>query len=135
MAKDVIKNLNRLETTEKMVIKTIFLATAALLSLKIEGITAFTASSAAALKRFHAVSHRTEQALYSNDSFETKPTLNRRDAFVKVTGLVLIPSMFGAILPANADVSDGNALPEGAAQFSRVVRAKTDMIVSVAYPQ
>lgn len=114
-----------------MVMKAMFLAILAILSLQIGGIAAFSVPSAAASKRFHAASHRTEQALYSNDSFETKPTLNRRDAFVKVTGLVLIPSMFGAILPANADVSDGNALPEGAAQFSRVVRAKTDMIVSV----
>ena len=33
-------------------------------------------------------------------------------------------------LPANADVADGNALPDGAAQFKRLVRLKTDLAVS-----
>jgi hypothetical protein len=31
--------------------------------------------------------------------------------------------------PAFADVSEGNALPQGAAQFSRVIRAKADLQV------
>lgn len=31
--------------------------------------------------------------------------------------------------PAFADVSDGNALPTGAAQFGRVIRAKSDLEV------
>lgn len=34
-------------------------------------------------------------------------------------------------LPAFADVSDGTSLPQGAQQFSRVVRLKTDIIVSL----
>ena len=112
-----------------MVIKAIFLA-AATLSLQVDGIVCFTGPSTAASQRLHPRCHRTKQALYSEDSWQTTPTLSRRDAFVKITGLALIPSIFGASLPANADVSDGNALPEGAAQFSRVVRAKADMIVS-----
>lgn len=32
--------------------------------------------------------------------------------------------------PVWADVSDGTSLPEGAAQFQRVVRAKSDLLVS-----
>jgi hypothetical protein len=31
--------------------------------------------------------------------------------------------------PAFADVSDGNALPQGAAQFGRILRAKSDLVV------
>jgi hypothetical protein len=37
----------------------------------------------------------------------------------------------GGVAPAAADVSDGNALPEGAAQFGRVVRTKVDLAVSM----
>lgn len=112
-----------------MVNKAMLLA-AATLSLQVDGIVGFTGPSAAASEKFHSVSRKTQQALSADDNWETTPTLKRRDAFVKFTSLALIPSIFGASLPANADVSDGNALPEGAAQFSRVVRAKTDMIVS-----
>jgi hypothetical protein len=39
----------------------------------------------------------------------------------------------GGASPALADVSDGNALPEGAAQFSRVLRAKSDLVVSASF--
>ena len=35
----------------------------------------------------------------------------------------------GSAEPAVADVSDGNALPQGMAQFGRVVRAKADLDV------
>lgn len=38
--------------------------------------------------------------------------------------------MGGGVAPAIADVSDGTALPEGAAQFGRVVRTKLDLGVS-----
>jgi len=31
--------------------------------------------------------------------------------------------------PAYADVSDGNSLPEGAAQYGRILRLKSDLIV------
>ena len=54
----------------------------------------------------------------------------RRNALAKVVSLLLVPALLGGGLPAYADVSDGNALPEGAAQFVRVVRAKEDIIVS-----
>lgn len=40
--------------------------------------------------------------------------------------------MVGSSLPAFADVSEGNALPKEAAQFSRIVRAKTDLQVSAS---
>ena len=33
---------------------------------------------------------------------------------------------------ANADVSDGNSLPQGAAQFSRILKAKNDLITVIA---
>jgi hypothetical protein len=33
--------------------------------------------------------------------------------------------------PAFADVSDGNALPEGAAQYSRILRLKSDLVVRI----
>ena len=52
-------------------------------------------------------------------------TNNSRREFVR-NSLILLSSSSIA-LPAFADVSDGNALPSGAAQFGRIVRAKTDL--------
>lgn len=40
---------------------------------------------------------------------------------------------FGGVSPALADVSDGNELPQGAAQFRRVLRAKSDLVVSASF--
>jgi hypothetical protein len=45
--------------------------------------------------------------------------------------LLASTALFTGSVAANADVSDGNALPEGAAQFSRVIKAKPDLIVSL----
>ncbi len=36
---------------------------------------------------------------------------------------------FLLIQPALADVADGSALPQGAAQFSRILRLKVDLVV------
>jgi hypothetical protein len=36
----------------------------------------------------------------------------------------------GVVHPALADVSDGNALPDGAAQFGRIIRARENLAVS-----
>jgi hypothetical protein len=51
-----------------------------------------------------------------------------------VQGFVAVFSASSLVVgssPAFADVSDGNALPQGAAQFSRILRAKSDLAVRV----
>lgn len=42
---------------------------------------------------------------------------------ITTTGVVLTP------LPSFADLSDGNALPQGAAQFSRVIKVRAQLQV------
>lgn len=97
------------------------------------------------------VSHALLAATYSSEAFSLSGTrgtvqtsalsavrINEEDSLaaqdnrrrmLKACGLALLTP---AIVPrqALADVSDGNALPQGAAQFQRVIRAKSDMIVS-----
>jgi hypothetical protein len=69
----------------------------------------------------------------SDDSFLSGTTTGRRVALSKLAGLLTVYSaLVGVGLPALADVSDGNALPEGAAQFGRVIRAKADLAVRVS---
>ena len=54
----------------------------------------------------------------------------RRDFLTKFSmGLVATSNLLFSSHPqlARADVSDGNALPQGAAQFSRVIRLKNDL--------
>jgi hypothetical protein len=61
-------------------------------------------------------------------------TLDSQNRRVFVSNALLVLSapalMIAGALPASADVSDGDALPQGAAQFGRVVRAKSDLAVS-----
>jgi hypothetical protein len=71
------------------------------------------------------------KALGEGLSSTTSGPTDRRAALAKVVGLwTLSAGVLGVGLPAQADVSDGNALPEGAAQFGRIIRAKADLIVS-----
>jgi hypothetical protein len=60
-------------------------------------------------------------------SSRSSAEISRQDALRNLMGiagaLAFAPSV------ARADVSDGNRLPEGAAQFSRVLRLKTDLQV------
>jgi hypothetical protein len=60
---------------------------------------------------------------------------NRRQFVSRAFLALLSPALFtfGAP-PAAADVAEGNALPQGAAQFGRIIRAKSDLVVrNVAY--
>ena len=52
---------------------------------------------------------------------------NRRNFLSAVTGSVLV----GAALPAWAEISQGTSLPQGAQQFSTMIRVKGDLKVSV----
>lgn len=53
---------------------------------------------------------------------------SRREALIGGLGLVVGSSaLLGNPVAAVADVSDGNVLPQGAAQFSRVLRLKSDL--------
>jgi hypothetical protein len=74
---------------------------------------------------------------FEDSSVESDPT-GRRGILSKLVSASLwtasgaalgFGGLGGAGLPAWADVSDGNALPEGAAQFGRVIRAKADLLV------
>ena len=66
--------------------------------------------------------HRIETACYA--------TLNRRD-FVS-TAIATSVAVSGFSFPSQslADVSDGNSLPQGAAQFSRVIKVRAQLKVS-----
>lgn len=80
-----------------------------------------------------------DEALVAQEEFVTRTAAvnngtHRREILEKGLG-ILSASALGIIMgnapaPVWADVSDGNALPQGAAQFGRVVRAKTDLLVS-----
>ena len=63
---------------------------------------------------------------------EDAPINHNRRQFINNSVVFLSSASIGLLSessPAFADVSDGNSLPEGAAQFGRVVRAKTDLEV------
>jgi hypothetical protein len=60
---------------------------------------------------------------------ESKLT-NRRDFGARIlSSSSMVVAALASSQPAYADVSDGNALPQGAAQFGRVIRAKSDLQV------
>jgi hypothetical protein len=52
---------------------------------------------------------------------------SRRSMIVSSVACITGASLF--MTKANADVSDGNALPEGAQQFARTIKLKTDLKV------
>jgi hypothetical protein len=55
---------------------------------------------------------------------------NRRQFVSRAFFALLSPALLtSGASPAAADVSDGNALPQGAAQFGRIIRAKSDLVV------
>jgi hypothetical protein len=58
------------------------------------------------------------------------PPLERQH-FLKngVSGILGLAFSASAVQSAVADVSDGNALPDGAAQFGRVIRARENLAV------
>lgn len=70
--------------------------------------------------------HNTESIVLEGATSTTAPSLARRDIFVHGFGL-LVGSLVAGPLAASADVSDGNMLPQGAAQFSRVLRLQSDL--------
>ena len=58
------------------------------------------------------------------------PNLNRRQMVKQIISVLSVPVILSrASRPVFADVSDGDALPQGAAQFQRVLRAKSDLLV------
>ena len=97
------------------------------------GLLLLAASQATAFTSTSGVSHRfakAESLLALSASSSSENT--RRELLLM--GMLLAPTLLtvGSAAPAFADVSDGNALPQGAAQFSRVVRAKADLLVSLS---
>jgi hypothetical protein len=59
-----------------------------------------------------------------------RDAVSRRQLFQFAAALAPAALVTGAS-PAKADVSDGNALPQGAQQFARVVKLQTDLKVRV----
>eukprot|EP00978_Attheya_sp_CCMP212_P011415 scaffold28117_cov56-Attheya_sp.AAC.17 len=51
-----------------------------------------------------------------------------RRSFLEIAALSVFATDFVISRPAFADVSDGNTLPQGAAQFSRVVKMKSNLM-------
>mmetsp|Transcript_346 Transcript_346/g.1014 ORF Transcript_346/g.1014 Transcript_346/m.1014 type:complete len:114 (-) Transcript_346:545-886(-) len=68
------------------------------------------------------------------DQVETKVSGRRAFLLSSSTAACTVAiAAFGTNLqPALADVSDGNALPPGAAEFSRLLRLKSDFAVSLS---
>jgi hypothetical protein len=54
---------------------------------------------------------------------------SRRD-FVGQGAAIVGAALVAGSLPSFADVSDGNALPQGAQQFSKMIRVKADLKVN-----
>ena len=52
---------------------------------------------------------------------------------VAIVSLVTAGVLNNGIQPAYADVSDGTSLPQGAQQFARVIRLKSDLVVSFPF--
>ena len=110
------------------------LVTVALLSIADRGLAFSSAPSPSLVGRQRGGVLYQQDFRSEDESLESDPT-GRRGVLSKlvsaglwtVSGTALLG--FGGGLPAWADVSDGNALPEGAAQFGRVIRAKADLLV------
>jgi len=142
------------ENPKKGIMSSVFksiLVTIALTSLTLDTVSAFSCTTRPTTTRRTANgvpsvaavrSDSTEPELLSSTPNTSDPLQRRRDVFSSLvtksiwgTGVLTILS--GSIrspwttMPAWADVSDGNALPEGAAQFGRIIRAKADLLVRV----
>ena len=71
----------------------------------------------------------------SNDNIVDSSKVSTRRNFLSNAMLVSASSvatsaLIGFASPAHADVADGTELPKGVAQFSRIVRAKVELLVS-----
>ena len=123
-AKDILK-----QNIHTMTPKEIFVAV--VLSLWAQVGVAFTSAPAFLAFNARKCDDTMQLAASLTDEFST-----RRGALSKVAKLLSVEAILCVGLPAYADISDGNALPEGAAQFGRVIRAKADIAVSkVVRPQ
>lgn len=74
----------------------------------------------------HAKLAQTSTALFMIDN-GVQNVVSRRCALTVAAALV--PVLVAGFSPAVADVSDGSSLPQGARQFARVVKLKTDLKV------
>ena len=79
------------------------------------------------LNSSHTKSRRTLLLLTNSQSHDGH--ISRRHLF-EVVSLLMPAVLVVSASPARADVWDGNALPQGAQQFSRVIKLKTDLKVS-----
>ena len=70
----------------------------------------------------------------SSTATELSAINNRRDFLVATTvaGAGVAATILSTPQAAFADVSDGNTLPQGAQQFSRVIRVKSDLKVCMS---
>ncbi|KAL3764174.1 hypothetical protein ACHAWU_003986 [Discostella pseudostelligera] len=66
----------------------------------------------------------------STHLYAAEASKSRRDFFsvgIVSTGVAIASTILLSPLPCVADVSDGNALPQGAAQFSRVLKVRSQL--------
>lgn len=64
-------------------------------------------------------------------NLELSATRNAQDRRSFVSAAIIGGASICLTNPALADVSDGNTLPQGAAQFSRLLKVKNDLKVSI----
>ena len=100
-----------------------------LLLLSLEAVTGFSVAPQSACQGSSSALRLSAADISSknqNNINQAAGGLSRRGALQSIAAGLTTASILTNV-PAFADVSDGNALPEGAAQFTRIVRAKTDM--------
>ena len=69
----------------------------------------------------------------NQEDYDTSSTIISRRQWINkvaIVSLVTAGVLNNGIQPAYADVSDGTSLPQGAQQFARVIRLKSDLNVS-----
>ena len=100
-----------------------------LLAITTSSITAFQVVTKPSVRSTNGVSCQASSSSSSSSSIVDR----RSFAKVLTAGILASSSVGSSPQSAYADVSDGNSLPEGAAQFSRLIRLKDDLIVSSFY--
>ena len=89
-------------------------------------------SSSPAVEAFSSMVHQQPTTVTTKTQRSQTHLLaaSRRDILSVGVSAALSLAVAGSPLPASADISEGNTLPQGAQQFSRLIRVKADLKVS-----
>jgi len=76
-----------------------------------------------------AINGDTQEDDNNDNEIDPSSSLSRRRIVLRIAPAALLLASVSSLQPASADVSDGNALPQGAQQFANVVKLKTNLKV------